>query len=78
VERHPGAAEVRVRAVLEGATRLVLEVRCNRGEVSPQASDGVGLSNLRQRLAASHGAAATLSLEPVAGGGSLARLVWPC
>jgi sensor histidine kinase YesM len=39
---------------------------------------GVGLSNLQQRLALRYGERAVLSIEPVATGGVIARVVLPC
>jgi LytS/YehU family sensor histidine kinase len=45
---------------------------------SPAGSGGIGLANLRARLAALHGDRAALSLAPRAGGGVRAELRLPC
>jgi sensor histidine kinase YesM len=57
--------------------RLILEVE-NDGELAPQPAPGVGLSNLRQRLAVRYGERALLALAARAGGGVAARIELPC
>ncbi len=44
---------------------------------APGFSDGIGLSNCRERLALTHGAAARLDIGPAPEGGCLARLTLP-
>jgi sensor histidine kinase YesM len=58
--------------------RLVLEVEDDGGTLPAAPRFGVGLSNLRDRLAAQHGAHATLTLEARPQGGVVARLELPC
>ena len=77
VERQTAASEVTVRGRRDG-DRLTLEVEGTAGTLAAQPVFGVGLTNLRQRLALRHGDAATLSLTPRAGGGAIARILMPC
>lgn len=77
VERRGGPVRLRVSARRDG-DRLRLVVSDDAGELPPEATDGVGLSNLRQRLAAAYGPAATLRLQPRDGGGVESTLELPC
>lgn len=77
VERHRGMAEIVV-AVERRGDRLAIEVRCNLGVLDGEPRAGVGLANLRRRLALAYGEDARLSLSPQAGGGVVARVEWPC
>jgi signal transduction histidine kinase len=43
----------------------------------PSRGTGFGLAQVRERLATLHGAQASLTLEPAAGGGTLATLTLP-
>jgi two-component system, LytTR family, sensor kinase len=79
VERHAGpvAIEVRVeRAATAGRVRAA--VACSAGRLDPTAAPGVGLANVRRRLALVHGEAASLVVAPRAGGGVTASVEWPC
>lgn len=66
----------------DAAPRLALEVENDGPELPAQPVLGVGLTNLRQRLQARHGAQARLSLARGAGAagsrGALARIEMPC
>jgi hypothetical protein len=80
VARHRGRVTVVVAAALEGG-RLRLRVS-NHGdtpvpEVPPDPDGGLGLRNLRERLAARHGSAATVSFGPDGAGMSL-QVALPC
>ena len=79
VERHAGAASITVRTAL-GAERLLLEVIDNLGklDVDRTSGSGVGLSNLRQRLALAYGDRASVALHAREGGGVIARVELPC
>jgi hypothetical protein len=81
VEKHPGPARLSVAARL-GAGRLRLEVRCDLGRLHPDPDadpgNGVGLGNLRQRLALAFGDAASLRLQALAPAGVEAVVVLPC
>jgi sensor histidine kinase YesM len=94
VERSARAATLQVRARRQG-DRLVLEVADDVGTlaaagapgpapditpgVAAAAASGVGLANLRERLAAAYGGAAALTLAPApAGPGVVARIELPC
>jgi len=68
-------------AEMQGAM-LVLTVRDNgpgtaSGKLTPARSGGLGLSNTRQRLEALYGDAASLTLAPASGGGTVARVTLP-
>jgi two-component system, LytTR family, sensor kinase len=58
--------------------RLELAVQDDAGVLEPDLNLGVGLSNLRQRLAVRYGEQARLTLSARAGGGVLACLELPC
>lgn len=60
------------------AARLRLAVEDDGGVLQGEPVFGVGLSNLRQRLALRFGAHASLRLEARAGGGVAARIELPC
>jgi hypothetical protein len=85
VEQTRGMTRIRVAASCDGAVlRIVLED--DRGSLSGRdrndgrsgRSGGIGLANLRERLAMLHGAAASLSLEALAPAGVRASMVLPC
>jgi signal transduction histidine kinase len=63
-----GDGEVRIEAVTHGAS-IELRVSDNGVGFDPQAPAGVGLSNIRDRLAALYGTAGSLSLEEQGAGG---------
>lgn len=77
VERHPGPAAITVSARREGA-RLHLSVEDDVGRLDAAAVDGVGLTNVRQRLHSLHGAAATLALQARLPRGVAALIELPC
>jgi two-component system, LytTR family, sensor kinase len=76
VERRRGPVRIGVSARLVG-DRLVLEVEDDAGTLPSTVSEGVGLANLRQRLAALYGTGASLSLSQVSPRGVAARLELP-
>ena len=78
VARSSAPVEVTVRARREGGA-LLLEVAHTGapGGAAPAQSHGIGLKNIRERLAARHGAAAELTARPSDDGGFLARVRLP-
>lgn len=79
VERHPGAVALKVEARREGP-HLAVTVTNDVGSLDSTREsirEGVGLSNLRQRLQVAYGAAARLELQAQPGGGLAARLEVP-
>jgi two-component system LytT family sensor kinase len=78
VERVPGPVALQVQARRAGE-RLRLCVSDDAGTLPPEWPEGVGLANLRQRLAAAYGDQASLRLAPRSGGGVVAtmELPWP-
>lgn len=80
VERVPGPAVIHVRATRE-VSRLALSVRANVGVLDgcdAAAAEGLGLTNLRARLALVHGDAARLELRPCTPSGTEAWVEMPC
>ena len=69
-----GELLVRARREADGA---LIEVLDNGPGPAPDATDGVGLRNVRERLALLHGPEATLSLRPRPEGGAVATLRLP-
>jgi two-component system, LytTR family, sensor kinase len=81
VARHRGRVNVAVAAARDGQ-RLRLRVS-NQGDTpvpdaQPDPDGGLGLRNLRERLAARHGAAAEVAFGPDAAGGMTLTLDLPC
>ncbi|MFO1329401.1 MAG: histidine kinase [Rubrivivax sp.] len=80
VERQPGAMRIALQARVQGG-RLQLSVRQTPGTLAAPAPDGrgVGLANLRQRLALAFGDAARLELRALeAPAGVEVRVELPC
>ncbi|MCW5637149.1 MAG: histidine kinase [Rubrivivax sp.] len=86
VERHPGPAHIEIRVERSGPRRARAVVACSLGELAdvPLAAaaaaarpPGVGLPNVRQRLALRYGDLARLEVAPRAGGGVQATVEWP-
>jgi LytS/YehU family sensor histidine kinase len=81
VERRRGQTRIDITAVREGR-ELVLRVDDDAGMLAPVSpaseASGIGLANLRARLAALHGVRATLGLCTRPGGGVRAELRLPC
>jgi sensor histidine kinase YesM len=74
----PAIAGGRVTLSAHGqAGRLTVEVQDSGAGAAGPVAEGVGLSNLRERLALAHGDRATLELGPAPGGGFLARVQLP-
>jgi LytS/YehU family sensor histidine kinase len=67
---------ISVRALREEA-RLVITVDDDAGVLRAELEEGVGLSNLRRRLAALHGDRASLVLQPRQPRGVSVQLVLP-
>ncbi len=78
VERHPGTASVAVHATCRDDRLRITVVNVPGAVGDAPGREGVGLSNLRERLDAMFGAAATFALEPGATGGVCARVELPC
>jgi two-component system, LytTR family, sensor kinase len=82
VEKDAADAQIvlsaRCDAQLPPAQRLLLTLRCSSGRVPTDWQPGVGLSNLRERLATAYGPAATLTLHSGPNGvGSVAQVELP-
>ena len=78
VARSATTVAVTVRAWAQGGA-LVLEVSDDGGALAEElsAGHGIGLANIRERLALRHGAAATLEAGPRDAGGYAARITLP-
>jgi hypothetical protein len=77
VEAVPGKVSVAIHAdCLAGQLRL--EVHDDARSLKPDWSPGVGIGNLRERLAGLHGAAASLELARSPSGGTCVRMLLPC
>lgn len=79
VERRRGEVGIVISARRAGE-RLELAVQDDAGQLGAGAPGGAGIAlrNLRDRLAGLYGAAATLTLTPLAPAGVLARIELPC
>lgn len=78
VEKHLGVATLHVTAKPHGANAMRLAIGCNLGALRESATFGTGLSNLRERLAATFGPQASLTLARLAGGGVESIVIAPC
>jgi signal transduction histidine kinase len=76
LEPQVAGGELVVRARRE-AQHLILEVQDSGAGMNPHAPAGFGLTQVRERLHSTHGAAATLTLSDAPGGGTLARIRLP-
>jgi LytS/YehU family sensor histidine kinase len=66
VERHAGAARIDITVERAAHDRLRASVTCSLGDLAaPRGAAGVGLDNVRRRLALLHGEHATLELVPL-------------
>ena len=78
VEHKIGPAQVELRAERDGQGRLRLSVLDNGPGFQPSASgSGLGLTNIRERLAQLHPGQAELELKARPGGGVAACLILP-
>ena len=77
VETRSATTHIVVSAARDGE-RLRLAVTDDAGTLPAEPVPGVGIGNLRERLAARHGAAASLVLRPREGGGVIAAVELPC
>lgn len=77
VEARPGAVHVRVGAARIGVSLHVLVVDSGAGLARTVLGSGVGLRNVRERLAAQHGALAGFELRTGSGGWTEAELRLP-
>jgi two-component system LytT family sensor kinase len=77
VERRRGAVNIAISAQC-GHGRLAVSIEDDIGQLENSAPGGIGLRNLRERLAVLHGDSASLTLEPCAPAGVRARLELPC
>jgi two-component system LytT family sensor kinase len=73
--RHP--TRIAIAAVRDGA-RLVVTLEDDAGQLREVERPGIGLSNLRERIAMLYGPAASLTLTQLAPAGVRAQLVVPC
>jgi two-component system LytT family sensor kinase len=76
LEERPGAGRIAVRA-RESEGALEIEVMDDGAGWKAPAAEGVGLRNVRERLAALYGDAARLEVGPGAEGGTTVRLRFP-
>lgn len=82
VERHAGPARIDIEIAPlgerdDGEAMLSARVECSLGVLPTALQEGVGLANVRRRLALLHGETASLTLAPRAGGGVVAAIAWP-
>jgi LytS/YehU family sensor histidine kinase len=77
VERRSEPTTITVRAQHHGA-HLRMIVQDDAGRLTGAPTDGVGLGNLRRRLATRYGTQASLNLQALAQGGVLAVIELPC
>jgi signal transduction histidine kinase len=71
-----GRGRIAIRAARAG-DRLRLEVEDDGRGLDGEPGQGVGIANVRERLAALHGGRASLALSPRAGGGAMAVIEIP-
>lgn len=80
VEKRRAATRIAVAAVRDGG-QLVVTVQDDAGTLAAgtaMAASGIGLANLRERLAVLHGGGAALTLSQLAPAGVLAEMRLPC
>jgi hypothetical protein len=77
VERQRGPTRIAVSAA-RGANQLVVRVEDDRGTLAASHAPGIGLANLRERLARLYGPEACLTLSQLAPAGVCAELRVPC
>ena len=79
LEPRPGPGTVRLTARREGDRLVVFVADDGVGCDAAQQSrgSGIGLTNVRDRLRALHGAAASLAIDPAPGGGTVVTLTLP-
>lgn len=79
VEPYSANCRIEIRVAVDAAGQLELCVAQNRGRyVDDGKAKGQGLDNIRRRLTAHHGKAATLNLSELEPEGVCARLTLPC
>jgi LytS/YehU family sensor histidine kinase len=77
VERHAGPATIEISTQPAEAGRVRASVACSVGAFDAGAAPGIGLANVRRRLALVHGEAASLVVAARAGGGVVTTMEWP-
>ncbi len=77
VEPRLGGGRVSVRGRIDNSGRAVIEVHDDGAGPPAAMIDGVGLSNVRERLALTHGDRAQLTIAAAPAGGCLASLTLP-
>ncbi|NHZ41413.1 sensor histidine kinase [Massilia aquatica] len=77
VEKRRGTVHIAISASRHNKL-LVVTLDDDAGTLAPHAPPGVGLSNLRERMAALYGASASLVLAPLAPAGVRATMTVPC
>lgn len=70
-----GCVEISARAL--GEERLLIEIRDDGVGLSPDAREGIGVGNVRRRLAQLYGSTASFTLAPAHGGGTIVTLELP-
>jgi LytS/YehU family sensor histidine kinase len=77
VEKTRACTRIAVKA-MRGEHELVVRIEDDRGTLASSQSPGIGLKNLRERLARLYGERATLTLSQLAPAGVCAELRVPC
>jgi len=77
IEPKADGGDVYISATLAGDTLVIEVADTGKGFSADARSDGVGLSNVRDRIARRYGSAARLELSDKPGGGVTARIVIP-
>lgn len=70
-----GHVEISARTL--GDERLLIEIRDDGVGLSPDAREGIGVGNVRRRLAQLYGSSANFTLAPAQGGGTIVTLELP-
>ncbi len=70
-----GHVEISARTL--GDERLLIEIRDDGVGLSPDAREGIGVGNVRRRLTQLYGSAASFTLAPAQGGGTIVTLELP-
>lgn len=77
VERHAGPAQIEICIGRTGQGALRASVACSLGALPATPGEGVGLANVRERLALLFAGRASLTVAPRPGGGVVAAIEWP-
>jgi LytS/YehU family sensor histidine kinase len=77
VEKRRETAHIVISASRHGKL-LVITLEDDIGTLAPDARAGIGLANLRERMAALYGGSASVELSPLAPAGVRATMTLPC